>query len=87
MDVKMTAWDTAFLAMFKKKSILMRRRMMMLMLLVVKNQQPAKPIVLQGNKSKVRRRKLAVLRTAAKKQLFGLSKGPKEKVRECLGLA
>ena len=60
---------------------------MMLMLLIVKNQQPAKPIVLQGKKSKVRKRKLAVLRTATKKQLFGPSKRPKGQVGSFMGIA
>ena len=70
----------SLLAGLRTTSILMRRRMVMLMLLLVQNQQPTKPIVLQGKKSKARKRKPAMWRTAIKRSsCLAFSKGQKAK--------
>ena len=81
-NANLTAWDTVFFGGVQEKEYLM--------LLIVQNQQPAKPIVLQGNKQnklKRTRQKNAVKRTATKKQLFGPSKRPKGQVGSFMGIA
>ena len=82
-DAKMTAWDTAFFGSVAPNKDSIEEENTDADVVVNTKSTTSQTNSAAGEKVKDKKKKHAVLRTATKKQSFGLSKGPKGKVREC----